>query len=109
MDAFYKKYIEFFDINKNDDKNLSNILFLMLPFLFVKSFKELHEIKIKDIEIHEFNRCIVIKHTNSLTGVNHTVKMDKFYKEWLYHIQELIQKKFSILLLCSTKQKTQHF
>ena len=84
MDAFYKKYIEFFDINKNDDKNLSNILFLMLPFLFVKSFKELHEIKIKDIEIHEFNRCIVIKHTNFLTGVNHTVKMEKFYKEWLY-------------------------
>ena len=81
MDAFYKKYIEFFDINKNDDKNLSNILFLMLPFLFVKSFKELHEIKIKDIEIHEFNRCIVIKHTNFLTGVNHTVKMEKFYKE----------------------------
>ena len=84
MDAFFKRYIEFFEINKNDNKNLLNILFLMLPFLFVKSFKELHEIRIEDIEIHEFNKCIVIKHTNFLTGVNHTVKMEKFYKEWLY-------------------------
>jgi len=84
MDAFFKKYIEFFEINKNDKKNLANILFLMLPFLFVKTFKELHNIRIEDIEIHEFNKCIVIKHTNSLTGVNHTVKMGKFYKEWLY-------------------------
>lgn len=84
IDAFFKKYIEFFEINKNDDKNLLNILFLMLPFLFVKSFKELHEIRIEDIEIHEFNKCIVIKHTNFLTGSNHTVKMEKFYKEWLY-------------------------
>ena len=84
MDAFYKKYIEFFEINKNDDKNLLNILFLMLPFLFMKSFKELHEIKIKDIEIHEFNKCIVIKHTNPLTYENHTVKIERFYKEWLY-------------------------
>lgn len=84
MDAFFKKYIEFFEINKNDNKNLLNILFLMLPFLFVKTFKELHNIRIEDIEIHEFNKCIVIKHTNFLTGVNHTVKMEKFYKEWLY-------------------------
>lgn len=84
MDAFFKRYIEFFEINKNDNRNLLNILFLMLPFLFVKSFKELHEIRIEDIEIHEFNKCIVIKHTNFLTGANHTVKMEKFYKEWLY-------------------------
>lgn len=84
MDAFFKKYIEYFEINKNDNKNLLNILFLMLPFLFVKTFKELQNIKIEDIEIHEFNKCIVIKHTNSLTGINHTVKMEKFYKEWLY-------------------------
>lgn len=84
MDAFFKKYIEYFEINKNDNKNLLNILFLMLPFLFVKTFKELQNIKIEDIEIHEFNKCIVIKHTNSLTGINHTVKMGKFYKEWLY-------------------------
>jgi hypothetical protein len=84
MDAFYKKYIEFFELNKNDEKNLLNILFLMLPFLFVKSFKELQEIKIKDIEIHEFNKCLVIKHTNPLTNQSHTVKMAKFYKEWLY-------------------------
>lgn len=84
MDAFFKKYIEYFEINKNDNKNLLNILFLMLPFLFVKTFKELHNIRIEDIEIHEFNKCLVIKHTNFLTGVNHTVKMGKFYKEWLY-------------------------
>ncbi|MDD2888868.1 MAG: hypothetical protein PHY66_13810 [Aliarcobacter sp.] len=84
MDAFFKKYIEYFEINKNDNKNLLNILFLMLPFLFVKTFKELQNIKIEDIEIHEFNKCIVIKHSNSLTSVNHTVKMEKFYKEWLY-------------------------
>ena len=49
MDAFYKKYIEFFELNKNDDKNLLNILFLMLPFLFFYSFKEIKEIKISDI------------------------------------------------------------
>ncbi|AXX90045.1 hypothetical protein CKA55_04085 [Arcobacter suis] len=84
MEAFFKKYIEFFEINKKDNKNLLNILFLMLPFLFVKSFKELHEIKIEDIEIHEFNKCMIIKHNNPLTGKNHTVKIGKFYKEWLY-------------------------
>ena len=32
MEAFFKKYIEFFEINKKDNKNLLNILFLMLPF-----------------------------------------------------------------------------
>ena len=84
MDAFYKKYIDFFEVNKNDDKNLLNILFLMLPFLFLKSFKEIQEIKIRDIEIHEFNKCLVIKHTNPLAKQNHTVKIGKFYKEWLY-------------------------
>ena len=84
IEAFYKKYIEFFEINKNDDKNLLNILFLMLPFLFIKTFKEIQTLRIEDIEIHEFNKCIVIKHTNFLTGSNHTVKMEKFYKEWLY-------------------------
>ena len=84
IEAFYKKYIEFFEINKDDNKNLLNILFLMLPFLFIKTFKELHNIKIEDIEIHEFNKCIVIKHTNSLTNEKQTVKIEKFYKEWLY-------------------------
>ncbi len=84
MDAFYKKYIEFFELNKNDDKNLLNILFLMLPFLFFKSFKEIQEIKINDIEIHQFNRCLVIKHINPLTKQHYTVKIGKFYEEWLY-------------------------
>ena len=45
IDAFFKKYIEFFEVNKNDDKNLLNILFLMLPFLYINTFKEIQEIK----------------------------------------------------------------
>jgi len=89
IEAFYRRYIEFFDVNKNDKKNLLNILFLMLPFLYVKTFKDLHSIKIKDIEIHEFNKCLVIKHTNFLTKENHTVKIEKFYKEWLYLFNEM--------------------
>ena len=92
MDAFYKKYIEFFELNKNDDKYLLNILFLMLPFLFFKSFKEIQEIKISDIEIHEFNRCLVVKHINPLTKQNYTVKIDKFYKEWLYLFNNMKEK-----------------
>ena len=48
----------------------------MLPFLFFKSFKEIQEIKISDIEIHEFNRCLVVKHINPLTKQNYTVKID---------------------------------
>lgn len=84
MDSFYKRYIEFFEINKNDNKNLLNILFLMLPFLFIKSFKELHEIKIRDIEIYEFSKCLVIKYINPLTKQNQSVKIERFYKEWFY-------------------------
>jgi len=84
MDAFYKKYIEFFDINKNDDKNLLNTLFLMLPFLYIKSFKELQEIKLDSIKVYEFNKCLVIKYLNLSTNESQAVKMAKFYKEWLY-------------------------
>lgn len=84
MEAFFKKYTLYFEINKNDNKNLLNILFLMLPFLYVKTFKDLQNIRIEDIEIVEFSKCIVIKHTNFLTGNNQTIKMGKFYKEWLY-------------------------
>ena len=84
IESFYKKYIQFFEINKNDDKNLLNILFLMLPFLFIKTFKEIQTLRIEDIEIHEFNKCMVIKHTNPLSNDMKTVKMEKFYKEWFY-------------------------
>ena len=99
MNGFYKKYIEFFDINKDDDKNLLNILFLMLPFLYIKTFKELHEIRVKDIEIFEFNNCIAIKHTNFLTNEISTVKMGKYYKEWVYLFNK-IKKRNKESLLC---------
>jgi hypothetical protein len=83
MEGFLKKYLLYFEVNKNDNRNLLNILFLMLPFLYLKTFKDIQNIRIKDIEILEFNKCIVIKHTNSLTNDIQTVKMGKFYKEWL--------------------------
>ena len=84
IEAFYKKYIQFFEINKNDDKNLLNILFLMLPFLFIKTFKEIQTLRIEDIEIYEFNKCLIIKHINPLSNEIQTVKIEKFYKEWFY-------------------------
>lgn len=84
MDAFYKKYIDFFEVNKNDDKNLLNILFLMLPFLYINTFKEIQEIKTEDVSIFEFEKCVIVKYINSLKNQTKTVKIEKFYKEWLY-------------------------
>jgi hypothetical protein len=106
MEAFYKKYFEFFEINKDDNKNLLNILFLILPFLFVKRFKELQDIKVKEIEIYEFNKCIVIKHTNSITGENHSVKVDKFYKEWLYLFNSIVKSKEKFLFANASSNYT---
>lgn len=84
INTFYKKYIEFFEINKDDNKNLLNILFLMMPFLLVKTFKDIHEIKIREIEIYELDKCIIVKHINKISNEIHTVKISKFYNEWLY-------------------------
>ena len=84
IDAFFKKYIEFFEVNKNDDKNLLNILFLMLPFLYINTFKEIQEIKTEDVSIFDFEKCVIVKYINSLKNQTKTVKIEKFYKEWLY-------------------------
>jgi hypothetical protein len=105
MERFLKKYILYFEVNKNDNRNLLNILFLMLPFLYLKTFKDLQNIRIKDIEIVEFNKCIVIKHTNFLTGDNQTIKMGKFYKEWLY-LFNLIKVKEKFLFANATSNYT---
>ena len=56
----------------------------MLPFLFIKTFKEIQTLRIEDIEIYEFNKCLIIKHINPLSNEIQTVKIEKFYKEWFY-------------------------
>ena len=41
---------------------------------------------------YHFNNCIAIKHTNFLTNEISTVKMGKYYKEWVYLFNKIKKK-----------------
>ncbi|MEV9477979.1 hypothetical protein ACOTVS_10475 [Aliarcobacter butzleri] len=85
IDRFLEDYISFFNLNKNDTKHPLNILFLALPFIHSNTLKEIHLVKFKDIEIHNYDTCIALRYSflNDEKNKTFNFRINKYYKEYL--------------------------
>lgn len=84
LDTFLEEYANYFAVHKDEKNNLINTVFLMLPFLYSRTFKDVLSVKFKEVDIHNFGHCIIIKDTNEETGKITSVKMSQYFEEWEY-------------------------
>lgn len=61
LEDFIEDYKATFEIRKNDKDDLVNMLILLMPFLYIKTFLACLELKFSDIELIDFENCLVCK------------------------------------------------
>lgn len=77
-----ENFFEYYYVEKNKNNELTDTLFLSLPFLYATNFKELSQIKISKIDLFKVKTGLIIRWYNDENEMN-SIIMDKYDDLWL--------------------------
>lgn len=84
LEDFINDYSKTFNIRKDDTNDIINILVLLMPFLYFKSYSDCLDIKFEDVELIEFEFCLILKYKDKVKNKTTNLKISMIPEKWKY-------------------------